>query len=112
MDEKESKIDEVLGRALRDSDFRAKLTSDPAAAGAECGLTVEEVEMIAGGLAIGDSLLNPETVAWCTNKTCNEKGGILIRRPDVVRRPGDRIIKQPQPKPGVVKQEKTETEKV
>ncbi|KMO29891.1 Os1348 family NHLP clan protein [Methylobacterium aquaticum] len=71
---KEQKIDEILGRALRDKDFRDKLTNDPAAAAAECGLSVEEMDLIAGGLAIGDSLLNPQTVAWCTGKTCNETG--------------------------------------
>jgi hypothetical protein len=71
---KEQKIDEILGKALRDREFRAKLTNDPKAAAEDCGLSVEEMDLIAGGLAIGDSLLNPETVAWCTNKTCNETG--------------------------------------
>lgn len=71
---REQMIDEILGKALRDSAFREKLTSDPKAAAEECGLSVEEMDLIAGGLAIGDSLLNPQTVAWCTGKTCNETG--------------------------------------
>src|SRR5271155_2464627 len=75
-DSKEQKIDEILGKALRDRDFRSKLTSDPKAAAEDCGLSVEEMDLIAGGLAIGDSLLNPQTVAWCTNKGCNETGSI------------------------------------
>jgi hypothetical protein len=83
---KEQKIDELLGKALRDREFRERLTSDPVAAAVECGLSAEEMNLIAGGLAIGDSLLNPQTVAWCTGKTCNETG-----RRNIYTNPGQRV---------------------
>ena len=92
---REEKIDEVLGKALRDRDFREKLASDPAAAAVECGLSVEEMNLIAGGLAIGDSLLNPQTVAWCTGKTCNETG-----KRNIYSNPGQRVT-NPAYKPGM-----------
>jgi hypothetical protein len=99
---KEQKIDEILGKALRDREFRAKLTSDPKAAAEDCGLTVEEMDLIAGGLAIGDSLLNPQTVSWCTGKTCNETGKRVRTRPERVIRPGDKVLRPGAPavKPG------------
>jgi hypothetical protein len=92
---REQKIDEVLGKALRDRDFRELLTRDPAAAAVECGLSVEEMNMIAGGLAIGDSLLNPQTVAWCTGKTCNETG-----KRNIYQNPAQRVT-NPAYKPGM-----------
>lgn len=92
---REQKIDELLGKALRDRDFREKLTTDPAAAAAECGLSVDEMNLIAGGLAIGDSLLNPQTVAWCTGKTCNETG-----RRNIYQNPAQRVI-NPAYKPSI-----------
>jgi hypothetical protein len=99
---KEQKIDEILGRALRDREFRDRLTGDPAAAAAECGLSVEEMDMISGGLAIGDSLLNPSTVAWCTDKTCNETGKRQIDRGDPARRIRNPAIRTtPIQRPGV-----------
>jgi hypothetical protein len=107
---REQKIDEILGKALRDREFRTKLTSDPKAAAADSGLSPEEMDLIAGGLAIGDSLLNPQTVAWCTGKTCNETGRRNIyTNPNIYTRPGiDKTITKPIAKPGVVKQKLTE----
>jgi hypothetical protein len=106
---KEQKIDEILGKALRDRGFRTRLTTDPKAAAEECGLSVEEMDLISGGLAIGDSLLNPQTVAWCTGKTCNETGGRVKVRPDDYRirpttRPDIRVKPTVRPGPGVVRQ--------
>lgn len=93
MDPKEQKIDEIIGRALRDSEFRARLLSEPRAVASSFGLDDEEVQMIADGLSIGDSLLNPQTVAWCTDKTCNEKGGARVTNPGQrVTNPGERVI--------------------
>jgi hypothetical protein len=85
MTSKAQKIDEILGKALRSSEFRVRLAADPKLVATECGLSVDEMTLISGGLAIGDSLLNPQTVAWCTDKTCNETGDredarILARR--------------------------------
>lgn len=102
---KEQQMDEILGKALRDREFREKLTSDPGAAAKECGLSVEEMDLIAGGLAIGDSLLNPQTVAWCTDKTCNETGKRQI--PDPSRRVTRPDIYRPKPiyRPGPVRQQ-------
>ena len=54
-----NKIDEILGRALRDRNFRVKLVNDPKGAAKDVGLTEAEIQLISGGLAIGNSLLNP-----------------------------------------------------
>ena len=78
-DEKtQRKLDAVLGRALRDSAFREKLTSDPRAAAEEIDLSPDEVELIAGGLQIGAGLRDPGQIMYCTEKTCNEKGGARV----------------------------------
>jgi len=71
---KNQKMDEVLGRALRDSEFRQKLTTNPKAIALEVGLGAEELEVIAGGVSIGTT----GAVMYCTAKTCNEKGGARI----------------------------------
>lgn len=71
-------LDALLGRALRDKEFRQKLLDDPAAAARESGLSEQDVAMVAGGLAIGNSLINPGSVMYCTEKTCNEKGGARV----------------------------------
>lgn len=82
------KIDEILGRALRDRQFRVKLVNDPAGAAKDVGLSAQEMQLIAGGLAIGNSLLNPGSIMYCTAKTCNEKGGARVGNPiDVVGNP-------------------------
>ena len=102
---KEQKIDELLGKALRDREFRERLTSDPVAAAVECGLSAEEMNLIAGGLAIGDSLLNPQTVAWCTGKTCNETGrrNIYTNPAERVTRPAYNPALNPAAKPNIQK---------
>jgi len=83
-----NKIDEILGRALRDRNFRVKLVNDPKGAAKDVGLTEAEMQLISGGLAIGNSLLNPGSVMFCTAKTCNEKGGARVSNPvDVVINP-------------------------
>ena len=71
---KNQKMDEVLGRALRDSEFRQRLTTNPKAVAAEVGLGAEELEVIAGGMSIGTNAI----IAYCTAKTCNEKGGARL----------------------------------
>jgi hypothetical protein len=71
---KHQKMDEVLGRALRDSEFRQRLTSNPKAIAAEVGLSSEELEVIAGGVQVGGNA----SVMYCTAKTCNEKGGTRV----------------------------------
>jgi hypothetical protein len=68
------KIDQVLGRALRDSEFRQKLTSNPNEIAAEVGLSAQELEVIAGGVSIGGHV----SPAFCSAKTCYEKGGSRV----------------------------------
>jgi hypothetical protein len=63
-----NKLDQILGRALRDREFREKLTTNPKAVALEEGLAAEELEIIAGGMSIS----SPGTIAFCTAKTCNE----------------------------------------
>jgi hypothetical protein len=63
-----NKMDHILGRALRDREFREKLTTNPRAVAMEEGLAAEELEIIAGGMSISSL----STIAYCTAKTCNE----------------------------------------
>jgi len=81
--ERQKKLDALLGRALRDKEFREKLVANPTEVGKEAGLSTEELELVAGGLAIGSSL-NPSKLMWCTEKTCNETGGarVVMYSPD------------------------------
>jgi len=82
--DRQKQMDALLGRALRDKEFRAQLIANPAEAAKEVGLTADELELVAGGLAIGTSLVNPGNIMYCTEKTCNEKGGarVVIWSPD------------------------------
>ena len=83
---KNQKLDAVLGRALRDREFWNRLTTNPKAVAMEEGLAAEELEVIAGGVAI----TNPGTIMYCTSKTCNEKGGARNINPgDLVINPGN-----------------------
>jgi hypothetical protein len=76
------KVDEVLGRAIRDKSFRRLLVENPTAAAKQVGLTSEELRLVAGGMAIGNSLLGGGVkVAFCTAKTCNETGGDRLGLP-------------------------------
>ena len=88
MSDKQSKMDSLLGRALRDKDFRQKLIENPAEAAADSELSAEELELVSGGLSlIGSSLIkkiNP--IAYCTEKTCNE-GGAFSKLP-ILSNPG------------------------
>ena len=77
-EDRQKRLDALLGRALRDKDFRARLVANPAEAAREAGLNADELELVAGGLAIGTTLRDPGTVMWCTEKTCNEKGGARV----------------------------------
>jgi hypothetical protein len=74
----QQKLDAILGRALRDKAFRQKLIEDPAAAAEETSLSASELELVAGGLALGGGLRDPSQVMFCTEKTCNEKGGARV----------------------------------
>ncbi len=72
---KQQKIDELLGRALRDKEFRAKLTADPKKVAKEEGLADDELDLIAGGVSrIGAG----GKIAFSTAKTCSESG--ILRR--------------------------------
>lgn len=75
-DSTQKKLDMVLGKALRDSEFRQRLISAPRSAAAELDLTAEEAELIAEGLTVGGSQRDPKTVLYCSEKTCNEKGSV------------------------------------
>jgi hypothetical protein len=75
--ERQRRLDALLGRALRDTAFRERLIANPREVSREAGLSPEELELVAGGLAIGTSL-SPIRIMWCTEKTCNEKGGARV----------------------------------
>ena len=56
-------------------------------------LFAEEIDLVAGGLAIGSSLVSPGSlVAYCTEKTCHETGGARLNPGDLVINP---IIREP-----------------
>jgi hypothetical protein len=80
----EPKVDALLGRALRDKAFRDRLVANPAEIAKEAGLSAEQLELVAGGLALGTSIRDPGQVMYCTEKTCNERGGarVIIFSPD------------------------------
>jgi hypothetical protein len=62
--EKQKKIDEILGRAIRDKEFRDKLVEDPKSAAKEDGsLSEEDMELIAGGVSLGLQLASRGAVA-------------------------------------------------
>lgn len=86
---KQGKIDALLGRALRDKDFRQKLVDDPKAAAAEAELSPEDLDLVAGGIALGG--LRPGQIMYCTGKTCNEKGGARVQPADLVSNPATNI---------------------
>ena len=75
--DKQKRLDALLGRALRDKDFRERLIANPAEAAKEAGLSADELELVAGGLAIGGAL-TPGRLMYCTEKTCNETGGARV----------------------------------
>jgi hypothetical protein len=70
-------VDALLGRALRDKEFRQKLIDNPAAVAKEAQLSPEDLDLVVGGLAIGRfGDIGP--LSYCTEKTCNEKGGARV----------------------------------
>ena len=75
--ERQKKVDALLGKALRDKVFRDRLVSNPQEVAKESGLSPEDLELVAGGLSLG-SVFDPGRVMWCTEKTCNEKGGARV----------------------------------
>jgi hypothetical protein len=81
--DRQKRLDALLGKALRDKTFREKLIANPQEAARESGLSPEELELVAGGMSLG-SMFDPGRVMWCTEKTCNEKGGarVVIFSPD------------------------------
>lgn len=72
---RQDKLDALLGRALRDKEFRDRLVANPSDVAKEADLSAEDLELVAGGLSLGTSLRDPSSVMFCTEKTCNEKGG-------------------------------------
>jgi hypothetical protein len=87
MSDKQTKMDSLLGRALRDKDFRQKLIENPAEAAADSELSAEELELVSGGLSLlGGGLIKINPVAYCTEKTCNE-GGAFSKLP-ILSNPG------------------------
>jgi hypothetical protein len=73
----QDRLDALLGRALRDKEFRDRLVADPMDVAKEAGLDEDDLRLVAGGLAIG-AVRDPSQVMWCTEKTCNEKGGARV----------------------------------
>ena len=87
-DDRQAKLDSLLGRALRDKAFRDRLTTDPEKTAQEAGLSADEIKLVSSGLSLG-AVRDPGQVMWCTEKTCNEKGGarVVIFSPDENYRP-------------------------
>ncbi|MBI4817206.1 MAG: hypothetical protein HY791_13170 [Deltaproteobacteria bacterium] len=94
MDQKEAtaKLDAIVGRAIRDPEYRQKLAANPKEVLNKEGLTEEDLDQVAGGaLSLSSNLtnsahiysniqqtfnqgFNPGQVAWSTDLTCNERG--------------------------------------
>jgi hypothetical protein len=77
------KLDEVVGRAIRDKEFREQLIADPKALLKAEGLTDSELESATGGTNTLSALteifqgpLAPQLLPppFCTEKSCNERG--------------------------------------
>ena len=79
---RDEKLDELLGRAIRDAEFRKRLTTLPAQVATEVGLPVEELQVFAAALAIG-SKFGPGQVAFCTGRICNEGSAAQIKMPKI-----------------------------
>jgi hypothetical protein len=91
-DTKQQKIDAILGRALRDGDFRRKLVQNPRQVIADGALTQEEMELVSGGLTLGRTLmassllatrLVPGSVMFCTGRICNEGSASSVVDPGI-----------------------------
>lgn len=103
--EEQKKLDALLGRALRDKEFRQRLVANPAEVAKESGLSADQLALVSGGLAIGSTLRDPGQVMYCTEKTCNEKGGarVVVWSPDEKFNPLQVTIPEVKPPSGGVK---------
>jgi hypothetical protein len=79
---RDQQLDELLGRAIRDAEFRQQLTKAPEKVASELGLPAEELAVFAAALAIG-SKFNPGQVAFCTGRICNEGSASQIKMPKI-----------------------------
>jgi hypothetical protein len=82
MESSRDKLDELLGRAIRDAEFRERVTSKPSAVAGEYGLSEEEANLFAAALAIGWKF-GPGQVAFCTGRICNEGSAAQIKMPEI-----------------------------
>jgi hypothetical protein len=80
---REEKLDELLGRAIRDPQFRERLTTLPGQVATEVGLSADEVQIFAAALAIGSKFGGPGRIAFCTGRICNESSGAQIKMPTI-----------------------------
>jgi hypothetical protein len=64
-DAKSSKLDEILGRAARDKDFRQKVLDNPKEALKDEGISEEELAAVVGGM---------KKVMSSSDKICYEHG--------------------------------------
>ena len=78
---RDEKLDELLGRAIRDKEFRNRLTTQPAQVATEVGLPVEELQVFAAALAIGSKFGGQ--VAFCTARICNEGSASQVKMPRI-----------------------------
>ena len=77
------KLDAILGRAVRDANFREALLNDPAAAARDYNLSADELAELrsvdkdtARSFFQGASaeVVGLRMKDWCTDKTCYERG--------------------------------------
>jgi hypothetical protein len=78
-----SKLDAILGKAVRDRAFREQLLDDPSAAAAGFDLSDEELGELtsmdketasAFFSGAGAEVVGMRPKDWCTEKSCNETG--------------------------------------
>jgi hypothetical protein len=81
-----AKLDMIVGRAIRDEEYRKKLASDPKATLEREGLSEKDLDQVAGGALLSAQVyanlrttfqaqqFNPGQVMWSTDLTCNERG--------------------------------------
>ena len=74
-----SNLDAILGRALRDQEFRKRVLSDPAGVGREYSLSKEDQTMLehvnkSEADKFFDSVSAGAMNRYCTSKSCYESG--------------------------------------
>jgi hypothetical protein len=78
-----SKLDAILGRAVREREFREKLLDDPSQAAQEYNLSDDELRELtsmdketasAFFSGAGAEVVGMRPKDWCTEKSCNETG--------------------------------------